>query len=77
MRDRLLAVLHRIARDLHEQVSREEFNGLVRSRLCELLNIDVPIVLAPFGPWDQVDLAVEVCRGGWLGQRRHGGAVGP
>ena len=46
---------------------RGEFNGLVRSRLCELLNIDVPIVLAPFGPWDQVDLAVAVCEAGGLG----------
>ena len=46
---------------------REGFNGLVRSRLCELLNVEVPIVLAPFGPWDQVDLAVAVCEAGGLG----------
>ena len=39
----------------------------MRSRLCELLDIDVPIVLAPFGPWDQVDLAAEVCEAGGLG----------
>ena len=31
------------------------------------MDIDVPLVLAPFGPWDQVDLAVEVCRAGGLG----------
>ena len=39
----------------------------MRSTLCELLNLDVPIVLAPFGPWDQVDLAVEVSEAGGLG----------
>jgi enoyl-[acyl-carrier protein] reductase II len=39
----------------------------VRTRLCELLDIEVPIVLAPFGPWDQVDLAAAVCRAGGLG----------
>ena len=35
--------------------------------LCDLLNIEVPIVLAPFGPWDQVDLAAAVCGAGALG----------
>ena len=30
-------------------------------------NIDVPIVLAPFGPWDEVDLAAAVCEAGALG----------
>jgi nitronate monooxygenase/enoyl-[acyl-carrier protein] reductase II len=37
------------------------------SRLCDLLGIDVPIVLAPFGPWDEVDLAAAVCAAGGLG----------
>ena len=40
---------------------------VVRTRFCELLDIDTPIVLAPFGPWDQVDLAAAVCRAGGLG----------
>ena len=35
--------------------------------LCDLLNIEVPIVLAPFGPWDQVELAAAVCEAGALG----------
>ena len=35
--------------------------------LCDLLNIDVPIVLAPFGPWDQIELAAAVCEAGALG----------
>ena len=35
--------------------------------LCDLLGIDIPIVLAPFGPWDQVDLAAAVCNAGGLG----------
>ena len=39
----------------------------VGSRLCELLGIEVPIVLAPFGPWEQVDLAAAVCEAGGLG----------
>ena len=39
----------------------------MRSDLCELLDIDVPIVLAPFGPWDQVELAAAVCEAGALG----------
>ena len=40
---------------------------VVRTRLCDLLNIDVPIVLAPFGPWDEVDLAAAVCEAGAMG----------
>ena len=39
----------------------------VRNDLCDLLDIDVPIVLAPFGPWDQVELAAAVCEAGALG----------
>jgi nitronate monooxygenase/enoyl-[acyl-carrier protein] reductase II len=34
---------------------------------CDLLGVDLPIVLAPFGPWDQVELAVAVCEAGGLG----------
>jgi nitronate monooxygenase/enoyl-[acyl-carrier protein] reductase II len=37
------------------------------TRLGELLGIDLPIVLAPFGPWDQVELAAAVCEAGALG----------
>jgi enoyl-[acyl-carrier protein] reductase II len=39
----------------------------VRTRFCELLGIDVPIALAPFGPWDQVELAAAVSNAGGLG----------
>jgi nitronate monooxygenase/enoyl-[acyl-carrier protein] reductase II len=39
----------------------------VRSGLSELLDLRVPLVLAPFGPWDQVDLAAAVCEAGALG----------
>lgn len=35
--------------------------------LCSLLGIEVPIVLAPFGPWEEVDLAAAVCNAGGLG----------
>jgi len=30
---------------------------MLRTPLCDLLGIDVPVLCAPFGPWDQVDLA--------------------
>ena len=40
---------------------------MLRTRLCDLLGISVPIVLAPFGPWDEVELAAAVCQSGALG----------
>src|SRR5215471_5648301 len=40
---------------------------MLQTRLCDLLGISVPLVLAPFGPWDQVDLAAAVCESGALG----------
>jgi enoyl-[acyl-carrier protein] reductase II len=39
----------------------------MRTPLCELLGIDVPVISAPFGPWDSVDLAAAVCEAGGLG----------
>ncbi|HEY7076189.1 MAG TPA: nitronate monooxygenase [Solirubrobacteraceae bacterium] len=36
--------------------------------LCDLLGLEVPILCAPFGPWDQVELALAVGRAGGLGQ---------
>jgi enoyl-[acyl-carrier protein] reductase II len=39
----------------------------VRTRFCELLGIEIPIALAPFGPWDQVELAAAVSNAGGLG----------
>jgi enoyl-[acyl-carrier protein] reductase II len=40
---------------------------MLRTRLCDVLGIDVPIICAPFGPWDEVDLAAAVCEAGGLG----------
>jgi nitronate monooxygenase/enoyl-[acyl-carrier protein] reductase II len=40
---------------------------MLRTPFCDLLGIDVPIVLAPFGPWEQVELAAAVSEGGALG----------
>ncbi|MEU9977794.1 nitronate monooxygenase [Streptomyces sp. NPDC051014] len=40
---------------------------MLRTPVCELLGISVPVVCAPFGPWDQVRLAAEVCEAGGLG----------
>jgi enoyl-[acyl-carrier protein] reductase II len=39
----------------------------VRTPFCDLFGIDLPIMLAPFGPWEQVDLAAAVCNAGGLG----------
>lgn len=39
----------------------------MRTSLCDQLDIDVPIVLAPFGPWDEVELAAAVSNAGALG----------
>jgi nitronate monooxygenase/enoyl-[acyl-carrier protein] reductase II len=39
----------------------------MRTPLCDVLDIDVPVLLAPFGPWEQVDLAAAVCEAGALG----------
>ena len=41
--------------------------GVLRTPLCGLLGIDVPIVGAPFGPWEQVELAAAVSNAGGLG----------
>jgi enoyl-[acyl-carrier protein] reductase II len=40
---------------------------MLRTRLCDMFGISAPIVLAPFGPWDEVDLAAAVCESGALG----------
>jgi enoyl-[acyl-carrier protein] reductase II len=39
----------------------------MRTPFCSLLGIEVPIVLAPFGPWEQVDVAAAVSNAGGLG----------
>jgi enoyl-[acyl-carrier protein] reductase II len=41
--------------------------GVLRTPLCDLLGIDVPIIGAPFGPWEQVELAAALCQAGALG----------
>jgi nitronate monooxygenase/enoyl-[acyl-carrier protein] reductase II len=40
---------------------------MLRTPLCDLLGIEVPIICAPFGPWRQVDLAAAICEAGGLG----------
>src|SRR5262245_6171852 len=40
---------------------------MLRTPLCDLLGVDVPIICAPFGPWEEVDLAAAVCGAGGLG----------
>jgi len=39
----------------------------MRTPLCDLLGIEVPVIGAPFGPWDSVDLAAAICAAGGLG----------
>jgi nitronate monooxygenase/enoyl-[acyl-carrier protein] reductase II len=40
---------------------------MLRTPLCDLIGIEVPIICAPFGPWDEVDLAAAVSNAGALG----------
>ncbi len=40
---------------------------MLRTPLCGLLGIETPIVGAPFGPWEQVELAAALCEAGALG----------
>jgi enoyl-[acyl-carrier protein] reductase II len=40
---------------------------VLRTPVCGLLGLDVPIVGAPFGPWEQVELAAAICGAGALG----------
>ena len=49
---------------------------MLRTRLCDVLGIETPLVLAPFGPWDQVVLAAAVSNAGGLGVGGHGRPVG-
>ncbi|GCB52908.1 nitronate monooxygenase family protein [Streptomyces sp. NL15-2K] len=39
----------------------------ISTPVCELLGIEVPIVCAAFGPWEEVGLAAAVCEAGGLG----------
>jgi enoyl-[acyl-carrier protein] reductase II len=40
---------------------------MLRTPFCDLFGISVPVMLAPFGPWDEVELAAAVCESGVLG----------
>jgi enoyl-[acyl-carrier protein] reductase II len=40
---------------------------VLRTPLCGLLGIEAPIICAPFGPWEQVELAAAVSEAGGLG----------
>jgi enoyl-[acyl-carrier protein] reductase II len=40
---------------------------VLRTPLCGLLGIEAPIIGAPFGPWEQVELAAALCGAGALG----------
>ena len=50
-----------------DSVLSEEHHGLMNNPFCALLGIELPIVLAPFGPWEQVELAAAVSKAGGLG----------
>ncbi|WP_206184488.1 NAD(P)H-dependent flavin oxidoreductase [Thermoactinospora rubra] len=39
----------------------------LRTPVCDLLGIEVPIVCAPFGPLEEVELAAAVCAAGGMG----------
>jgi nitronate monooxygenase/enoyl-[acyl-carrier protein] reductase II len=40
---------------------------MLHTPLCHLVGLDLPVIAAPFGPWDEVDLAAAVCEAGGLG----------
>lgn len=40
---------------------------MIFTPLCDLLGIEVPVICAPFGPWEEVALAAAVCEAGGLG----------
>jgi len=40
---------------------------MLQTPLCDLLGIDMPVILVPFGPWEEVELAATVCEAGSLG----------
>jgi enoyl-[acyl-carrier protein] reductase II len=40
---------------------------VLRTPFCDVVGIDVPIVGAPFGPWEQVELAAAISEAGALG----------
>lgn len=40
---------------------------MLRTPLCDLLGIEIPIILAPFGPWREVELCAAVSDAGALG----------
>jgi nitronate monooxygenase/enoyl-[acyl-carrier protein] reductase II len=40
---------------------------MLHTRLCDLIGIQIPLVLAPFGPWEEVELAAAVSNAGGLG----------
>jgi enoyl-[acyl-carrier protein] reductase II len=40
---------------------------VLRTPLGELFGVPVPVLLAPFGPWDEVGVATAVCRAGAIG----------
>ena len=39
---------------------------MLHTPLCDRLGIAVPLVVAPFGPWSEVDLAVAAAEAGCL-----------
>ena len=40
---------------------------MLRTRLCELLGIEHPVIQAPIGPWSSAELVAAVSNAGGLG----------
>jgi enoyl-[acyl-carrier protein] reductase II len=45
----------------------EEAKSMLRTRLCELLGIEHPVIQAPIGPWSSAELVAAVSNAGGLG----------
>jgi hypothetical protein len=55
----------RVGWDRSGEACRRLGATMLRTRLTDLFQIRVPVVLAPFGPWDQTHLAVEARSAAW------------
>lgn len=53
-------------RNLTQRASVARMGTKLNTPFCTRFGIDVPILVAPFGPWDEVELAVAAASAGCL-----------
>jgi enoyl-[acyl-carrier protein] reductase II len=52
---------------LHLLAKKEEVRAVLNTHLCELLDIEHPVIQASIGPWSSAELVAAVCNAGGLG----------